>query len=133
MGRDKQGKTILVVDDEAVVGAVVKHFLETAGYAVLLAGDAKVAINLYLQHQATVALLLTDVRMPSMSGPDLADYVLRLEPQLPVLFMSGSDWSLSRGFGCVAKPFKQAELVRRVGEALACQRSPVVQKTEIAA
>jgi CheY-like chemotaxis protein len=133
MGLDKQGETILVVDDEVAVGALVKHFLETAGHAVLLADDAQAAITLYAEHQTTVALLLTDVRMPRMSGPELADYVLQLKPQLPVLFMSGGDWSISRGFGCVAKPFKQAELVRRVGEALACQRSPVMQETEITA
>jgi hypothetical protein len=133
MGLDKQGEMILVVDDDAAVGALVKHFLEKAGYAVLLADDARAAINLYVDHQASVALLLTDVKMPRMCGPELADHVLQLEPQLPVLFMSGDDRSASRGFGCVAKPFRQAELVRRVGEALACQRSPVMQEAEIAA
>ncbi len=133
MGLDKQGETILVVDDEAAVGALVKRILETAGYAVLLAGGAQAAINLYAEHRTTVALLFTDVKMPRMSGLELADHVLQLEPHLPILFMSGSDWSISRGFGCVAKPFKQAELVRRVGEVLACRRPPVMHETEIAA
>ncbi len=133
MGLGEQRETILVVDDEAVVGALVKLFLETAGYTVLLAADAQAAITLYAEHQTTIALLLTDVRMPRMSGPELADYVRQREPQLPVLFMSGSDYGVNHGFGCVAKPFKPAELVRRVGEALACRPSPVMQEMAIAA
>jgi CheY-like chemotaxis protein len=85
---------------------------------VLLADDAETAITLYEQHQARVALLLTDVRMSKMNGLELTDRILEREPRIRVLFMSGSDWSACRGFGCVAKPFTRAELVGRVAAAL---------------
>ena len=62
-------------------------------------------------------MLLTDVVMPKMNGLELADQLLRREPQLRVLFMSGSE-DASRGFGCVAKPFTASGLVRRVSEVL---------------
>lgn len=114
----KQNQTILVADDEPVVRAVVGTVLQEAGYAVLLADDAETAIALYEQHQARVALLLTDVRMPKMNGLELADRILEREPRTRVLFMSGSDRGACRGFGCVAKPFTRAELVGRVAAAL---------------
>jgi two-component system, cell cycle sensor histidine kinase and response regulator CckA len=94
-----------VADDEPGIRAVVGTLLQNAGYAVLLADGAEAAIALCEQHQAGVALLLTDVRMPKMNGLELADRILEREPRIRVLFMSGSDWGARRGFGCVAKPF----------------------------
>jgi two-component system cell cycle sensor histidine kinase/response regulator CckA len=105
----------LVVDDDCAIRMLVKALLETEGYAVLIAADAETALKLF--DSSTVALLLTDVVMPDMNGPELADQLLRREPQLPILFMSGSE-DASRGFGCVAKPFTGAGLIRRVGEVL---------------
>ncbi len=84
----------------------------------LLADGGETAIALCERHQARVALLLTDVRMPEMNGLELADRILEREPRIRVLFMSGSDPSACRGFGCVAKPFPRAELVGRVAAAL---------------
>jgi DNA-binding response OmpR family regulator len=122
MEPDKSSQMILVVDDDCSIRTFVKLFLEIEGYAVLLAENAETAMKLYTQHQSTVALLLTDVVMPHMNGLELADQILQREPQLPILFMSGSE-DVSRGFGCVAKPFTVAGLVRRVGEILE-SRSP---------
>lgn len=124
MGPDKSSQTILVVDDDSAIRKLVKVFLEIEGYAVLIAEDAATAMKLYTVHQATVALLLTDVIMPNMNGLELADHLLRREPQLRILFMSGSE-NASRGFGCVAKPFTGTGLVRRVGEVL--QSVPTTQ------
>jgi two-component system cell cycle sensor histidine kinase/response regulator CckA len=114
----KQSQTILVVDDHCAIAKLVKLFLELEGYTVLTADNAESAMNLYREHQSAVALLLTDVEMPNVSGVDLADRVLQLEPGLRILFMSALDGA-RRGFGCVAKPFTQAQLIGRVGEALA--------------
>ncbi len=123
MEPNKSSQTILVVDDDCSIRTFVKLFLEIEGYAVLMAENAETAIKMYTQHQSTVALLLTDVVMPHMNGLELADQILLREPQLPILFMSGSE-NASRGFGCVAKPFTVAGLVRKVGEVLE-SRSPV--------
>ena len=117
MEPDKSRQTILVVDDNCAIRTLVKIFLEFEGYAVLVAENAETAIKLYKEHQSTVALLLTDVVMPNMNGLELADHLLRWTPQLPILFMSGSE-DASRGFGCVAKPFTGTGLIRRVGEVL---------------
>ena len=118
MDLERQNQTILVAEDEPDVGAVVARILEMAGYPVLLADGAEAAISLWEQHEPRVALLLTDVQMPGMSGPELADHILEREPRIPVLFMSGGDWNACRGFGCVSKPFTRAELVGKVAAAL---------------
>ena len=108
---------VLVVDDEPAICVLVKTLLEIEGYAVLIASDAETAAKVYEQHSARIALLLTDLRMPGVGGLELADRILRWEPGVRVLFMSGSD-SATRGFGCIAKPFTRAQLVGKVGEAL---------------
>ena len=113
----KQNGTILVVDDDCGVRTLVKDLLEFEGYTVLTAGDAETAIRVHEDCQSVVALLLTDVIMPNINGLELADRLLQREPRLRVLFMSGSE-NVSRGFGCVAKPFTGAELIGRVGEVL---------------
>jgi len=114
----KQRQTILVVDDDCAISKLVKLFLELEGYTVLTADNAESAMKLYSEPQAAVALLLTDVEMPNASGLELADRVLQLEPQLKILFMSALDGA-RRGFGCVTKPFTQAQLIGRVSEVLA--------------
>lgn len=115
MEPDKSTQTILVVDDDRAIRMLVKTLLEVEGYSVLMADGAETAMKLY--DRSTVALLLTDVVMPTINGLELADRLLQREPQLRVLFMSGSE-DASRGFGCVAKPFTGAGLIRRVGEVL---------------
>jgi two-component system cell cycle sensor histidine kinase/response regulator CckA len=114
-------KTILVADDEAIIGSFVKQVLERAGYNVLLANDAAGAMALYEKHQAEVALLLTDVIMPDISGLALADWVLACEPTARILLMSGSNLRESRGHGCLQKPFRAAQLTERVAEVFRCR------------
>jgi two-component system response regulator ResD len=111
---DEQRETILVVDDDLQIRALVKIFLEQAGYAVATAGDGEDALNVFRSNRSRIALVLTDVRMPNMNGFDLADRVLELDSELPVLFMSAEAWNASRGLGCVAKPFTAVELIGRV-------------------
>jgi len=121
----KSNGTILVVDDDGDVRMLVKDLLEFEGYTVLTAGDAETAIRVHEDCQSVVALLLTDVIMPNINGLELADRLLQREPRLRVLFMSGSE-DVSRGFGCVAKPFTGAELIGRVGEVLESPPPPQV-------
>jgi len=120
---DQERETILVVDDDLEIRALVKVFLERAGYAVATADDGEDGLNAFRSGQSRIALLLTDVGMPNMNGFDLADHVLELDSELPVLFMSGDTWNASRGLGCVAKPFTAVELVSRVHEGLAAWRN----------
>ena len=114
MQADERTRAILVVEDNASIRQLVKNFLEAAGYTVLIAVDGEAGLDYFLRNRAAIALLLTDVEMPNMNGLDLADRVLALEGNLPVLFMSGTTGIADRGYGCVAKPFQGAELVARV-------------------
>src|SRR2546422_1043284 len=114
-------RKILLVDDEGLVRNFVRISLEQYGYSVLDAGDGREALTLYKQHEETIGLLLTDVMMPEMSGPQLAGCLLEMRPDLPVLFISAVAEQIPspmRRFHCVAKPFKIGELVRAVHELL---------------
>jgi len=115
MEPEKLGQTVLVVDDDWAIRKFVKMLLESEGYDLLTADGAASAMELY--DHSPVALLLTDVVMPNIDGPKLADLLLQREPQLRVLFMSGSE-NVSRGYGCVAKPFTGTRLIRRIGQVL---------------
>jgi CheY-like chemotaxis protein len=111
---DTERRTILVVDDDRSIRGLVGAVLEHAGYAVLAAADGVEGVSVFKQYQPDIALLLTDVMMPNMNGVDLADCVLELDSQLPVLFISGNAQQADRGWGCVAKPFTSAALVSSV-------------------
>jgi two-component system response regulator ResD len=114
MKTDQQRETILVVDDDLQIRSLVKVYLEQAGFAVATAADGEDGLNVFRAYRSRIALVLTDVMMPNMNGFDLADRVLELDSELPVLFMSGEAWNACRGLGCVAKPFTPVELVGRV-------------------
>jgi CheY-like chemotaxis protein len=122
MELNQQGETILVVDDNLEIRGLIRALLEHAGFAVATAADGEDGLNFFRQYRSSIVLLLTDISMPNMNGVDLADRVLELEPDLPVLFMSASAWNVSRGLGCLSKPFTAPELVSKVSEGLDARR-----------
>lgn len=81
-------ETILIVEDEPTVRALVRTVLERAGYNVLEASYATEALALVVRNPHPIELLLTDVRMPGMNGGELAEKVRILSPQTQILFMS---------------------------------------------
>jgi len=112
---------ILVVDDERAVRALIQEILQNAGYPVIAATCATEALQLYEEHQSAIRLLVTDVIMPGVSGAELAHYLLRSRPELPVLFVSGycEDYrSAMHVFTCLAKPFTPAALIGKVRQLL---------------
>lgn len=113
--------TILVVEDERQVRAVAVHVLTSAGYTVLDAGSPAEAIPIF-EREPGITLLLTDVVMPGMHGPDLARRLRARRPNLKVLLMSGYHEAVSdeaTGFVGLDKPFTSLELVSAVRTALA--------------
>jgi CheY-like chemotaxis protein len=113
------------VDDNLDIRAFAKKFLEIAGYAVITAADGEEGIRFYQEHQSSIVLLLTDVRMPNINGLELAHRVLSMDSKLPVLLMSGDagcDWL---GLECVPKPFRPADLIATVSRALHARAQPV--------
>jgi PAS domain S-box-containing protein len=81
-------ETILVVEDEPALARVMERFLSRSGYTVLLAGGGRKALERF-DSSGPVDLLVTDVVMPGMSGPDLAEQLQRRKPGLKVLYISG--------------------------------------------
>jgi two-component system, cell cycle sensor histidine kinase and response regulator CckA len=114
-------KTILVVEDTALVLNTVRMILENANFTVLAAASADEAIRL-AGCAKTIQLLLSDVRMPDMSGPDLALKLKELRPDMRVILMSGYDGGgmlvLNYGWHFIEKPFVAVQLVAKINEVL---------------
>src|SRR5262249_34447371 len=117
--------TILAVDDDRTVLDLVKSILGSAGYRVLVADGAWGAIEKYEAATQPIDLLLTDVIMPDLTGPVLAERLRSRQPDLKVLFMSGYHdtdvvrrFSHHRDFTLLPKPFTMQGLLTEVGKAL---------------
>ncbi len=118
-------ETVLVVEDEDGVRALVRDILQASGYTVLAASHGAEALAVSERHAAPIHLLLTDVVMPEMSGRELAQQLVTLRPTTKVLFMSGYTANAVVHHGVLdpnteflQKPFTAAVLTRRVREAL---------------
>ncbi len=118
-------ETILLVEDEPSLRKVAKRILSDAGYTVIDAGNGVEALATAAQHSGQIDLLLSDVIMPQMSGPQLAQRLLLERPGLPVLFMSGFAAPLMGPDGRVYaevelmdKPFSARTLLAKVAEVL---------------
>jgi two-component system cell cycle sensor histidine kinase/response regulator CckA len=119
------GHTILVVEDEDSLREVAREVLESSGYRVLTASCGKEALSVSAAHPHPVRLLLTDVVMPGMSGPELAERLLPERPEMGVLYMSGyaeevvaQHGTMRRGARLLTKPFSVAALAESVQQAL---------------
>ncbi len=113
-------EVILLVEDEALVRSVCARLLRSVGYTVLEADGGAKALELLRSHRDRVRLVLSDVRMPGMSGVQLSAEVNRLAPGLPVLLASGYAEELEgrRDLDVLAKPYMPDVLLQRVRCAL---------------
>jgi two-component system cell cycle sensor histidine kinase/response regulator CckA len=118
-------ETVLLVEDEDGVRKFVRAMLEKQGYTVLEAADTDEALSLGAHSADRIDLLLTDVIMPRMNGPELAERMSRLRPGLIVLFMSGYTDRTIRlhdqfgdGANFIQKPFTTYSLTKKVRELL---------------
>src|SRR5690606_34368067 len=114
-------ETILLVEDEQSVRELARRVLERRGYRVLTAANGREALEVQATFEEPIDLLLSDVVMPEMQGPELADQLAPLRPDMRVLLMSGyaEDAVRQRGaFGegrdFMEKPFAPDELLARV-------------------
>lgn len=118
-------ETVLLVEDEAAVRTLARMVLRKSGYTVLEAADGEQALRALDEHGEGVDLLVTDVVMPGMSGPVLAERLVARSPRTRVMFMSGyTDDAIlhhgvpEAGIAFLEKPFLPHTLVRRVREVL---------------
>lgn len=122
---EQRRRTVFVIDDNPLVRKVVCTILENEGLHVVSADGPVKALELAEQFDVAPDLMLCDICMPLMSGPELYERVAMRFPSQPVLFMSGYPAEHLEQSGTVIteelllrKPFRGAELVARVGQLL---------------
>jgi two-component system, cell cycle sensor histidine kinase and response regulator CckA len=118
-------ETILLVEDEPGVRSLMRKTLEPYGYRVLEARDVSHALALAATHQGQVDLLLSDVIMPGLNGPDLAQRIVAQRPTIRIVYVSGFPNSLIPGGNgtrqrvwFLPKPFSPQALAAKVRECL---------------
>ncbi len=116
-----QGKTILLVDDEALVVNVGQHILEDAGYRVMTTASGEEALELYLRQGNEIDLVILDYVMPGMNGFQTWRKLAEINPEVRVLFWSGylADKEVARlvtesQCDFIAKPYQIADLLEKV-------------------
>jgi len=119
--------TVLLVEDEETVRDMARTCLELSGYSVIEAADGVEALRIVKLQKVSIDLLLTDVVMPFMTGPELAEQVTAICPKIKVLFMSGySDRDL--GEGTIAPSFANFLQKPFTPRALSAKLSELIQR-----
>jgi CheY-like chemotaxis protein len=118
-------QTILLVEDEEMVRALMREVLEREGYEVLPCAHPKEGIEMSQRHGGRIDLLLTDVVMPGMNGQEMANQILERLPELQVVFMSGyteqvlmQEGEVEKHFEYLQKPFTLRSLTRKLAQLL---------------
>jgi CheY-like chemotaxis protein len=123
--RQIAGETVMLVEDEAQVRDLEVRMLKQLGYTVLSASNGDEAIDISGAHAGEIALLVTDVVMPNMSGKQVADIMRSHRPELKILFLSGYTENtishhrvLDSGVDFLSKPFSRETLSNKIRDIL---------------
>src|SRR5581483_8348663 len=118
-------ETVLVVEDEIALRELAVSVLERKGYQVLSAADGRTAVEIANAFEGDIALVLTDVIMPRMTGPELVNELRKNRSQLKVVYMSGyarnlvvDEGMIKAEMAMLSKPFSSLELLTKVREIL---------------
>jgi CheY-like chemotaxis protein len=118
-------RVVLLADDDPVVRQVVRLLIELQGDTVIEAEDGAQAVSCAATHDGPIDLLLTDVMMPGLTGPQVCDTIRQQRPGLPTLFISGyfpeavfPDQRLPPRAAFLSKPFMPDELAETVDRLL---------------
>jgi CheY-like chemotaxis protein len=121
----RQGTAVLLVEDDEVMRGLTRKLLEEHGYTVVDADDGKSALEWLESHPGPIDLLLTDVVMRRMSGPELVERLSASRPNLKVVYMSGYTGELMAnrevlkpGVTLLEKPFSRSALLNTIHEKL---------------
>lgn len=120
------GETILIAEDSDQVRAILSLILSQSGYTVLAAGSGDATLRIAGAHQGPIHLLICDLNLPGMSGPQIAQQLIAVRPDVRILFMSGQSRDeavrqghVTQGHAYLAKPFSRDELTSQVSGVLA--------------
>lgn len=127
---EKGLETILVVDDEETVRALVSRTLTKAGYSVLLAADGIEALEVFQKQEEMIHLVLLDLTMPRLSGEETFAEIKRLHPAVPIMLSSGyNEQDISARFsgkdlaGFIQKPYRIHHLLQKIQTVLQTTRT----------
>jgi DNA-binding NtrC family response regulator len=116
---------VLLVEDESTVRNILNIVLKDSGYKAIESRDCIEALQICDQYAAPIHLLVTDVVMPGMNGPELVKKLLNIHPEMKVLYISGysretifQSGEQEQGFGYLGKPFTPRAFLRKVRELL---------------
>jgi hypothetical protein len=109
----------LVADDEAALRHAIAEILRSSGYKVLEAETSTEALELARQHRGQLEILLTDIVMPGLRGPELARRVAKVHPEVQIVYMSGyaeglPEAQLPENSMFLQKPFRFATLLEQL-------------------
>lgn len=121
--------TILLAEDETTVRLLIREVLSSLGYEVLETSNGVEALQAIEHHQKPISLLITDVVMPRMNGPELAQKIRLKQPDLAILFISGyADDAVEKinisSAAFLPKPFTVENLVRKIRETISLSPQP---------
>jgi two-component system, cell cycle sensor histidine kinase and response regulator CckA len=117
-------ETILLVEDEAALREITQEYLQSLGYQVLAASNGMLALDICRSHQGHIELILTDIIMPGVPGPEVVKSALTMRPDLRVIYVSGytdrgmDETEISKRGIFLRKPYGLADLGRRIREVL---------------
>ena len=120
----REGKTVLLAEDDASMRRLTRKLLEEHGYKVFEAEDGKAALELVAENHKSIDLVLTDVVMKEMSGPEMVLKLLDTFPAMKVVYMSGYTGELVSYQGAdgaiqlLEKPFTRNTLLKTIDSAL---------------
>jgi len=123
---------ILLVEDDKEVRQLIGEMLRRRGYLVVEAGSGAEALEAAKRDPHPIGLLIADVVMPGMCGPELTEMLTAVRPEIRVLYISGYPeerlrfWGVSYGEpNFLAKPFTQSRLISKLDEVLKRPQTPV--------
>jgi two-component system cell cycle sensor histidine kinase/response regulator CckA len=122
----QRSELVLIVEDEDAVRELAAEFMKSAGYKVLTARDGHEAVGIAVSRNGgePIRVLLTDIVMPNMRGPELAKCLKAQNPELKIIYMSGylefnkADGEFVEGGFFLQKPFSRDSLVSKVDDVL---------------
>lgn len=117
--------TVLVIDDDIRILAACRELLQSAGYNVMVAQDGKVGTELYRIHYEAISVVVLDWILPSMTGDKWVDYIIEINPDVGIVFVTGrqiDDATYAelepKVSGFLYKPFNAQQLIGSVEKAL---------------